>query len=70
MKCKYCGSEVDGSGVDVTGYANQMKRIAERGDFDIEVSHSDADSILCEMLERLGYSEVVDLYHDVPKWYA
>ena len=37
---------------------------------DVEVAHCDADSILCDLLERLGYGNVVEAWHEVPKWYA
>lgn len=29
-----------------------------------------SDDILCELLTRLGYEEVVKEYNKVPKWYA
>lgn len=37
---------------------------------DTEIDHSMADGILCELLEKLGYSEVVEEYHKVDKWFA
>lgn len=37
---------------------------------DIEVAHSIADTILCRLLESLGYSDVVKEYDRVEKWYA
>ena len=37
---------------------------------DIELSHLDADNILCDVLTQLGYKELVDLYEKVNKWYA
>lgn len=37
---------------------------------DIEVAHSIADTILCRLLESLGYSDVVREYDRVEKWYA
>ena len=41
-----------------------------QGDWDTEIAHSDADDVLCEMLKALGYSDVVDEYEKVNKWYA
>ena len=32
--------------------------------------HIEADFILCEFLEYLGYKELVDAFYDIPKWYA
>ena len=37
---------------------------------DIEMAHVEADAILMELLESLGYGDVVDAYGLVPKWYA
>lgn len=37
---------------------------------DTEAAHSDADDILCVLLESLGYSDVVAAWQEVPKWYA
>lgn len=37
---------------------------------DIEVAHSIADTILCRLLESLGYSDVIREYDRVEKWYA
>lgn len=39
-------------------------------DKDIEGAHADADRILCKLLISIGYSSVVEAYHEVPKWYA
>lgn len=37
---------------------------------DKEEAHERADGILCELLEELGYKEVVDLYRSFDKWYS
>ena len=37
---------------------------------DEEVSHGRADDILCELLESLGFVDVVDEWKKVKKWYA
>jgi len=37
---------------------------------DTEIAHGNADIWLCELLEKLGYKEVVDVYDKVEKWYA
>jgi hypothetical protein len=34
-----------------------------------EDDHLNADKILCDLLRRLGYEEVVDLWEQVEKWY-
>lgn len=36
-----------------------------------EQGHRDADAVLCDLLRRLGFEDVVDAYVAVdPKWYA
>ena len=37
---------------------------------DTEVAHIDADDCLCDLLIELGYSDIVDLWVQVMKWYA
>jgi len=37
---------------------------------DIELAHVEADDILCDVLTKLGYEELVDVYKNVKKWYA
>lgn len=39
-------------------------------DADREVAHIRADEALCELLLALGYSDVVDAFEDIGKWYA
>lgn len=37
----------------------------------LDVIHMEADSILCQLLESLGYGDVVSAWNDVdPKWYG
>lgn len=35
-----------------------------------ECDHEDADYILCELLEELGYKELVASLKKIPKWYS
>jgi len=37
---------------------------------DTEVAHVYADDVLCDLLEGLGYEDVVKEYYKVDKWYA
>ena len=32
--------------------------------------HIEADKILCELLDELGYHDFVEAFEKVPKWYA
>ncbi len=45
-------------------YLEQMKTCKD------EFDHEDADYILCDLLEELGYKELVATYRKVPKWYS
>lgn len=37
---------------------------------DVEMQHYESDAILCEVLEKLGESEIVSIYKQIPKYYA
>lgn len=44
-------------------YLSQMKELKD------ELDHDYADALLCDLLEELGYVELVEAYRKVPKWY-
>ena len=37
---------------------------------DIESAHNQADKILCDLLNSLGYTAVVNEFENLEKWYA
>ena len=37
---------------------------------DVEIAHGEADHILCKLLIKLGFKEVIVEYEKVDKWYA
>ena len=49
-------------------FAERMKEIALNTD--LEMSHGDADDLMCELLVSLGYAEGVYTFVDMDKWYA
>ena len=49
-------------------YAAQMAAFGESGD--IEMVHSKADDLLCEILKELGYVKLVEEFDKLDKWYA
>jgi len=52
-------------------YIKRMQKINdEYGSWDIEVAHSRADDLLCEILLEHGYDEVVEIFKNMHKWYA
>jgi len=42
----------------------------EVNNIDIEFAHINADDILCELLKKLGYDDVVDEYEKVYRAFA
>jgi hypothetical protein len=42
----------------------------EQKNGDTEMAHHNADGVLCELLKALGYSDVVEEWAKVEKWYA
>ena len=48
-----------------------VKRLkAAQQDSDIESAHAEADQVLCDLLEAIGFKAIVREYHKVSKWYA
>ena len=54
-------------------FAEQMRNIANGNGpygFDEEVSHGSGDYLMEETLIELGYGEGVEIFRNMPKWYA
>ena len=49
-------------------YAEEMRKIASN--HDAELAHGNADALLVEILDELGFHETVRVYNSVKKWYA
>jgi len=49
-------------------YINKLKDI-QKGE-DIENRHIEEDRLLCDLLEELGYIEIVKLYNKTIKWFV
>jgi hypothetical protein len=49
-------------------YIEKMNQFLESDD--PESAHYNADRLLCELLEKIGYTELVKRYKSVPKWYS
>jgi len=47
---------------------SKLKQLQVLGD--TEIAHSCADDVLCELLHSLGYTEIVDAFLAIEKWYA
>jgi len=48
-----------------------LRKLAEcQASYDQEIAHMDADRVLCELLDSLGFHDVVLAYNAIPKWFA
>lgn len=50
--------------------ASALKVLVRCAEFDPEAAHVEADKVLCNLLVSLGYEDVVEAWHKVPRWYA
>lgn len=51
--------------------ADAVKELIElQSDTDTEMAHIRADDVLCDLLESLGFDEVVVESHKIKKWHA
>ncbi len=46
------------------------KIVGRSGGEDTELDHAEADDLLCEVLDSLGYAELVSRFRAMEKWYA
>ena len=54
-------------------YLKRLKEVKQKYEVeedDTEVAHSLADAVLCDLLESLGYVELVEEFYSIHKWYA
>lgn len=51
-------------------YLLKMKEIGEKHGNDEEVCHVLADDLLCQILNDLGYNDIVEEFFKLPKWCA
>lgn len=51
-------------------YRYKKRLIKLQHNSDTEIAHCSADQILCNILEELGYSDIVEEYNKIEKWYA
>jgi hypothetical protein len=51
-------------------FKEAMQKIFPEHGFDPESAHLQADALMCEVLEELGYEEGVKIFEHAAKWYA
>lgn len=49
-------------------FSDEIKRDCFSGD--AEVDHGNADAILVDLLEKLGFKQTAKAYYEVSKWYS
>ena len=51
-------------------YLDKLNEIEHQYEDDIEILHGEADNILCELIEELGYTEIVKKFKGFKKYYS
>ena len=51
-------------------FTTEMREAYQKYGDDEEIAHSMMDGIMCETLDRLGFTEGVEIFNEAPKWYA
>lgn len=54
----------------VDAFKEEMQEAYQKYGDDKEIVHSMMDDIMCETLDRLGFTEGVEIFNEAPKWYA
>ena len=49
-------------------YTNKIKELDKYND--TEEFHIKADDLMCEILNKLGFNEFVDIFNNRDKWYS
>jgi hypothetical protein len=49
-------------------FAERMQKLSDFGERDPERAHRDADDLLCEVLEQLGYGQGIEIYAQMTRW--
>lgn len=51
-------------------FTAEMQEAYQKYGDDEEIVHSMMDDIMCETLDRLGFTKGVEIFNEAPKWYA
>ena len=49
-------------------FEREMKKISEN--FNTEQAHIEADSLMCAVLEALGFKAGIEIFRNMEKWYS
>lgn len=51
-------------------FKQEMQNIMDQNDCDWESAHYEADKLIIELLNELGYDDGAKIFDDMPKWYS
>lgn len=54
----------------IDAFTTKMQEAYKKYGDDEEIVHSVMDGIICETLEKLGFTKGVKIFNEAPKWYA
>lgn len=54
----------------IDSFTAAMREAYRKYGDDEEIVHSTMDGIMCDTLDRLGFTEGVEIFNKAPKWYA
>lgn len=63
-------NEIEMYGITPLKPDQALERIKAAADHGVEAGHVEADDALCGLLVHLGFTDIVEKYLQIPKWYA
>lgn len=54
----------------IDSFTAAMREAYRKYGDDEEIVHSTMDGIMCDTLDRLGFTEGVEIFNEASKWYA
>ena len=54
----------------INSFTAEMQEAYRKYGDDEEIVHSMMDGIMCETLDRLGFTEGMEIFNEAQKWYA
>ena len=54
----------------IDSFTAAMREAYRKYGDDEKIVHSTMDGIMCDTLDRLGFTEGVEIFNKAPKWYA
>lgn len=51
-------------------FKQAMQKLANKFGGDEEAFHAEADDLICNTLEKLGFKDGIEIFRKQPKWYS